>query len=200
MSDLGEVSLPLTRRQPGEPAGGRRLDNRNDSRGGISVGTCIDFVTGMEMGKKKIFATMEHHDWVTLVRFELDRLVETRDLVELKETLQQAVEEDSGRCLLLDCSQVQAVSTAALAVLLKYQRQLYDNGRRLNLYGLAGGKITPAGNDTYTHEIFKVFDLEVFFDVTGESSMTLEQCLARINGRATMHHSDSTSAHQPISC
>jgi anti-anti-sigma regulatory factor len=154
----------------------------------------------MEMSKKKTFATLEHQEWVTLVRFELDRLVETRDLVELKECLQQAVEDGSGRTLLLDCSQVQAVSTAALAVLLKCQRQLYENSQRLKLYGLAGEKIAAAGNDTYTHEIFKVFDLDLFFDITADSAMTLEQCLARINGRATMHHSDSTSAHQPISC
>ena len=152
------------------------------------------------MGKKKTFATVEHQDWITLVRFELDRLVETRDLVELKETLQQAVDESSGRTLLLDCAQVQAVSTATLAVLLKCQRQLYENGQRLKLYGLAGGKITPAANDTYPHEIFKVFDLDRFFDITADSAMSLAQCLARINGRATMHHSDSTSAHQPISC
>ena len=152
------------------------------------------------MGKKKTLAIVEHQDWITLVRFELDRLVETRDLVELKETIQQAMEEGSGRYLLLDCSQVQAVSTAALAVLLKCQRQLYENGRRLKLFGLACGKITAAGNDTYSHEIFKVFDLDLFFDITADSAITLEQCLARINGRATMHHSDSTSAHQPISC
>ena len=86
------------------------------------------------MGKKKTFATVEHLDWITLVRFELDRLIETRDLVELKECLQHAVDEGSGRGLLLDCSQVQAVSTAALAVLLKCQRQLYENGQRLKLY------------------------------------------------------------------
>ena len=152
------------------------------------------------MGKKNTFATVEHQDWITLVRFELDRLMETRQLVELKECLQQAVDESSGRTLLLDYSQVQAVSTAALAVLLKYQRQLYENGRRLKLFGLADGKITPAANDTYPHEIFKVFDLDRFFDVTGDSEMTLEQCVAQINGRATMHHSDSTSAQQPISC
>jgi ABC-type transporter Mla MlaB component len=154
----------------------------------------------MEMGKKKTFTTVEHQEWITLVRLELDRLVETRDLVELKECLQQAVDESSGRTLLLDCSQVQAVSTAALAVLLKCQRQLYENGQRLKLYGLAAGKITPASNDTFSHEIFKVFELDRFFDVTGDAAMTLEQWVARINGRATIHHSDSTSAHQPISC
>jgi anti-anti-sigma regulatory factor len=152
------------------------------------------------MGKKKTFATVEHHDWVTLVRFELERLVETRNLVELKECLQQAMDEGSGRYLLLDCSQVQTVSTAALAVLLKCQRQLYENGHRLKLYDLAGGKIAPASSDTYPHEIFKVFELDRFFDITDDSTMTLDQCLARINSRATMHHSDSTSAHQPISC
>ncbi len=152
------------------------------------------------MGKKKIFATLEHQDWITLVRFELDRLVETRDLVELKESLQQAVDESSARILLLDCSQIQAVSTAALAVLLKCQRQLYENGQRLKLFGLAAGKICAASTDTYPHEIFKVFELDRFFDVIGDSAMTLERCIAQINGRATMHHSDSTSAHQPISC
>lgn len=152
------------------------------------------------MGNKKIFATVENLDWITLVRFEQDRVVEIRQLVELKECLQHAVEEGSGRSVLLDCSQVQAVSTAALAVLLKCQRQLYENGRRLKLFGLANGKIAAAGNDTYPHEIFKVFELDRFFDVSDDSSITLEQCVAQINGRATMHHSDSTSAHQPISC
>jgi anti-anti-sigma regulatory factor len=154
----------------------------------------------MEMGKKNTFASVEHQDWITLVRFELDRLVETRDLVELKETLQQAMDEGSGRTLLLDYSQVQATSTAALAVLLKYQRQLYEKGQRLKLFGLAGGKITPTANDTYSHEIFKVFDLERFFDISDDAAMTLEQCVAQLNSKATMHHSDSTSAHQPISC
>lgn len=152
------------------------------------------------MSKKKTFATVEHQDWITLVRFEVDRLIETRDLVELKETLRLAMDEGSGRYLLLDCSQVRSISTAALAVLLKCQRQLFENGQRLKLYSLARGKITAAGNDTYPHEIFKVFDLDRFFDVTGDAALTLAQCVARINGRATMHHSDSTSEHQPVSC
>ncbi|NLH17980.1 MAG: STAS domain-containing protein [Phycisphaerae bacterium] len=151
------------------------------------------------MSKKKTFATVQHQESYTQVRFEVDRLIETRELVELRECLQQAAEAGSGRNLLLDCSQVQSVSTGTLAMLLKFQRQLFENGTRLKLYGLGLGKLVPASTDSYSHELFRVFNLDRFFDVCEESQMSFEQCASALSAHASRRHSDS-SVHQPVSC
>lgn len=151
------------------------------------------------MSKKKTFATVQHHESCTQVRFEVNRLIETRELVELRECLQQAAEAGSGRNLLLDCSQVQSVSTGTLALLLKFQRQLFENGARLKLYGMRLGKLVPASTDSYSHELFRVFDLDRFFDVCDDSQISFEQCVVTLNANRPLRHSDS-SAHQPVSC
>ncbi len=150
------------------------------------------------MSKKKTFATVQHQEGFTWIRFEVDRLIETRERIEMKECLRKAIESGSGRNLLLDCSQVQSVSTGTLAVLLKLQRQLFDNGQRLKLCGLHRGKLVPASSDSYCHELFRVFELDRFFDVCDESRMSFDQC-AGTSSQRNLRHSDST-APQPVSC
>jgi hypothetical protein len=151
----------------------------------------------MDMGKKKTVATMEHQEWVTLVRFESAEWLQTRDLTELKEQLHLAAER-SGLPVLLDCTQIQAISTASLAVLLKFQRQLFEGGQRLKLYGLSRDKLVPASTDAYPHELFRIFELERFFDISDSSQMTFEECVATLHTHVS-RHSDS-SFHQTVSC
>jgi anti-anti-sigma factor len=151
------------------------------------------------MRKKQTFASIQHLGWVTQIGVERSAVSDTRHVADLKECIQQAMDNHSARNLLVDFSQVESISTAALGMLLKLQKHLFEHGGRLKLYAIDRDKIIDCVNDTYLHEIFKIFELDRFFDIVLQSQQTITECVAGMN-----HHRnprlDSSASHQAISC
>ncbi len=151
------------------------------------------------MRKKQLLASVQHLGWVTQIGVEHSMVSDTRHVADLKECIQQAMENFPARNLLLDFSRVESISTAALGMLLKLQKHLYEHGGRLKLYAIDREKIVDCANDTYLHEIFKIFELDRFFDICIQSRQTVSECAAALNHHGN-HRLDSSTSHQAISC
>jgi len=113
---------------------------------------------------------VERFDHTVLVNVQSQHVVEDAQIERLQDALEELLEQSRDARVYLDFLDVGALSTAALAALLKLQREIHRRRLRLVVCNLDHKKIVPAANDSYPHELFRVLDIKAFFAVrTGDA-------------------------------
>jgi anti-sigma B factor antagonist len=108
----------------------------------------------MDPTEDKMF--VEHREDETIVTIMTERLLDAQDIQELQNSLMTIVEQARRQKLVLDFCNVQFLSSAALGLLVKIQKNICERKGQLQLRN-----INPK-----IHEIFKITKLAKVFDIS----------------------------------
>ncbi len=122
------------------------------------------------MFKNRHLATVEHREEIAIVKVHRDLVTEKQDIFQLMRTILSAVEDGESRYVVLDMEDVSGVSTGALASLVKVRRQVHEDDVGMKVCHLSSEKIVDSVNDTFSHEIFKIIELEKFLAISSKTA------------------------------
>jgi anti-sigma B factor antagonist len=107
----------------------------------------------MESAKPRI--AVEYSDNAVIVSFTDEKILESKDVQALKDSMMGVIEQAVGINLVLDFSNVQFLSSAVLGLLINISKRVYEQKGQMKLCN-----INPK-----IYEIFKITRLTKIFDI-----------------------------------
>ena len=98
---------------------------------------------------------VEYAENVTIITLVDDKILEEEDVRALRESIMSVVEQAGGMNLILDFRNVRFLSSAALGLLIRVSKKIYECDGQLRLCNI----------DPRIHEIFKITRLTKVFDI-----------------------------------
>ena len=123
---------------------------------------------------------VRHIGAVAVVRLTREELLSDADIRSLDESINPLLDQEAVPSLVLDFSCVRAVSSSALGFLITLRKRVTERNGRLKLCAVEK-KVTSAANDKYVYEIFKIVQLDKFFEIHD----TVEEALKSLSGSTT---------------
>ena len=74
------------------------------------------------------------------------------------------VEDDRGGDLIVDFTNVRAISSSAIGLLVGMQKKVNEYKGRMKICCI-GNKVENTASDKYVYEIFKIVKLDTYFDI-----------------------------------
>ena len=100
--------------------------------------------------------SVEYAGNATIVAFTDEKILETKDIQTLQESIMSVIESAGGEInLILDFCKVQFLSSAVLGLLIKISKRVYEGGGQLRLCNISPN----------LYEIFKITRLTKIFDI-----------------------------------
>ena len=117
--------------------------------------TSHDFVRKIVMEPIKPSISVEYAENAAIVTFINEKILEDRDIQALQESIMSVIEQAGRINLILDFHNVQFLSSAALGLLIRISKKIYEQDGQLRLCS-----INPK-----IYEIFKITRLTKIFDI-----------------------------------
>jgi anti-sigma B factor antagonist len=107
------------------------------------------------MAEIKPRISVEYADNATIVTFTDEKILEEKDIQAIQDSIMSVVEQADGIILILNFCNVRFLSSAALGLLIRVSKKIYEHDGRLGLCS-----INPK-----IYEVFKITRLNKIFDI-----------------------------------
>jgi len=102
--------------------------------------------------------SVDYTDGATIVKFLQEKILEDKDIQQLRQSIMSVIEQADSINLILDFSNVRFLSSAVLGLLIRVSKKVYENEGTLKLCCI----------DRKIYEIFKITRLTECFDIYGD--------------------------------
>jgi anti-sigma B factor antagonist len=125
------------------------------------------------MEEQTPFAGVEQHPKAVIVTIIVPTIMDESEVERLRSTLQFQMDENPGKPIILDFTEVRSICSAAIGFLVAFKKRIDDNKGKLRICCLQD-KVKNTPKDKFIFDIFKMTKLDKYFDLAPNVSAAID--------------------------